>query len=153
MKRIAVIAMLSLAVIVSPSGLRAQEEAQKQGEAPKQEEPKKKMKTRTEVITLEEIEEMAQGAGDALEVVKRLRPKWLSTRNYAASGGGGALAAQEVQVYLDNTRQGGGASLTRISLDLIGEMRYLTGSEASARFGLNHQNGAILVTTRGKVRP
>lgn len=153
MKRTAIMTALALVVGGVSGGLQAQEETKKPEEAKEQEAPKKKMKTRTELITVAEIEEMAQGAGDGLEVVRRLRPKWLSTRNFAASPSGGALNAQDVQVYLDNIHQGGAASLTRINVDLIGEMRYLTGSEASARFGLNHQNGAILVTTRGKLRP
>lgn len=153
MKRIVILTVLALVVGGMASGLQAQEDSKKPEEVKAQDAPKKKMKTRTELITREEVDEMAQGAGDALEVVKRLRPRWLSARNFAATPTGGALSSQEVQVYLDDIRQGGPASLTRINVELIGEMRYMTGSEAAARFGLNHQSGAILITTRGKLRP
>lgn len=154
MSRITVVALLALVAGALPMSAQAQEEAPKKDEAPKQEAAPKKMKTRTEVITRQEVEEMAQGAGDAEQVVKRLRPKWLSPRAYTGSPSAGMLQAQEVQVYLDEIHQGGAAiALRRISVDLIGEMRYLTGSEAGARYGLNNQSGAILVTSRGKVRP
>ena len=76
------------------------------------------------------------------DLISRTRPTWLVKR------AGTAVQGQtNVVVYRDDIRVGGPETLREIRLDIVASVRYLTASEASGRFGLNHQHGAILVTT------
>ena len=75
------------------------------------------------------------------EVVQRERPHWLGNLGPAATQAG-------VVIYHDGTRMGGPEFLRDIYVDNVASVRFLTGPEAASRFGLNHQNGAILVTSR-----
>ena len=77
------------------------------------------------------------------DFVSRTRPQWLTRR------GGTPLQNQlDVAVYRDDIRVGGREALTDLRLEIVIAARYLTASEATNRFGLNHPHGAILVTTR-----
>ena len=77
------------------------------------------------------------------DLINRTRPQWLVRR------AGTSLQNQfDVAVYRDDIRVGGREVLTEIRLDIVVSARYLTASEATNRFGLNHPHGAILVTTR-----
>jgi hypothetical protein len=53
-----------------------------------------------------------------------------------------------VKVYLDGSLLGGTESLRQITTRSISTIRYLNGLEASERWGLDHDLGAIVVTTR-----
>lgn len=77
-----------------------------------------------------------------LDVVQRERPHWLGNM------GPSATQSEAIVVYQDGTRMGGPAFLRDIYVDNVASVRFLTGPEAASRFGLNHQSGAILVTTR-----
>ena len=77
------------------------------------------------------------------EFVSRERPQWLTRQ------GSTPLQVQsDVVVYRDDIRVGGRDALREIRMDIVSSVRYLTASEATGRFGLNHQHGAILVSTR-----
>lgn len=52
-----------------------------------------------------------------------------------------------IQVYFDGHRLGGVDRLRDIPSRLVYTIRHLSGVEASARFGLGHAHGAILVAT------
>jgi hypothetical protein len=72
-----------------------------------------------------------------------VRPQWLTRPR------GTALQNQaDVVVYRDDVRVGGTEALRDIRLDIVLLARYMTAPEATGRFGLNHQHGAILVSTR-----
>lgn len=99
--------------------------------------------TNRNVITAVEIEK--SGASSALEAVQRLRPHFLSTR--------GAQSIQDPNpplpiVYLDGARLGLPNSLAMISAASVATIEYLSSIDASARYGMGHQGGAILVTSR-----
>ncbi len=87
-----------------------------------------------------------RGADQSLtlfDFVNRTRPQWLTRRT------GTALQNQfDVAVYRDDVRVGGREALSDLRVDIVVSARYLTASEATNRFGLNHPHGAILVTTR-----
>jgi hypothetical protein len=51
-------------------------------------------------------------------------------------------------VYLDGVRVGHVEELRRMRVDVIARMEYMSPSDATNRFGTNHDSGAILVTTR-----
>ena len=76
--------------------------------------------------------------------IRRVRPQWLSTRGPTTI----AQAERGIVVYRDGVRVGGLSTLQDIMTDVVESVRYLSGPEASSRYGLDHQNGAILVVTR-----
>lgn len=95
------------------------------------------------VLTMAEID--ASGYTDALTVIQSLRPLWLNNRGITS------LKQQEsVKIYLDGSLMGGPERLAEISSGSIGSMRFLDPMEATNRWGLDHGNGAIMVSTRPK---
>jgi hypothetical protein len=96
-------------------------------------------------------EEIAEShALTAYEAVELTRRRWLVQRNLRAGAtpAMGSTAGEPV-VYLDGVRVGTLDELRRIRADMVQKMEYLTPSDATNRFGTNHDSGAILVTTRG----
>lgn len=69
--------------------------------------------------------------------IEALRTNWLTLRG--PSG--------QVQVYLDGQYLGGVGMLRTIPVSNVESIRHLNGIEAAARYGLNHDQGAILVST------
>ena len=53
-------------------------------------------------------------------------------------------------VYVDGTRRGGPEELRVLRADQIAEMRFMSALDATTRYGLNHDGGAILVSTLGR---
>lgn len=78
----------------------------------------------------------------AAEAVSALRPLWLAKRGPEG----------EVQVYIDDVHVGTVDMLRAVRVSSIAVIKHLDGIQASARYGLNHDQGAILITTRGAQR-
>lgn len=95
------------------------------------------------VILADEIAEV--GAVTAYEIVERARPQWLNARS---SGSPSNPSGAEPVVYVDGVRAGDPGELRRMRPDVVVRMEYLRPSDATNRYGTNHQGGAILVTTR-----
>lgn len=93
-----------------------------------------------DVLTREMIIESR--ATNAYDVVATLRSNWLRTRGVDSFSTPG-----EVLVYYNDTRLGGVEMLRGISLNEIGYIQYFDGTEASARWGLDHGHGVIYVGT------
>ena len=75
---------------------------------------------------------------DAYQAIQRLRPTWLRQRG-----------SQLPNVYVDGARRTGGLDeLASLRVSDIEEMRYLSGNDATTRFGTGNDGGAIMVTTR-----
>jgi hypothetical protein len=98
-------------------------------------------------LTADEIAEVS--ALTAYEAIELARPRWLVPRTLRAgatpsmgSDRGGPV------VYLDGVRVGGLGELRRVRADAVATMEYLSPSDATNRFGTNHDSGAIVVTTR-----
>lgn len=89
------------------------------------------------VITAEEIQTV--DASTAMDLVRRLRPSWLQFR--------GARVGYPV-VYLDGGRLGELSMLAQIQTEGVAEIRYLSASDATQRFGTGHSAGVILVTSK-----
>ena len=79
----------------------------------------------------------------ANEVVRAIRPNWLNIR-----GAGSFGTDVPIQVYLDNARMGGTDALSEISATIISYIEWYDGNRASSRWGLDHGNGAIYISTR-----
>ena len=89
--------------------------------------------------------ELQTEAGRTLyDHIRRVRPQWLEVRAPTALAGG----SMGLVVYRDNVQIGGVETLRDMVTDIVASVRFLTGPEAQSRFGLDHQYGAILVTTR-----
>ena len=93
-----------------------------------------------DLITREQIRE--HRFANAFEAVESLRANWLITR-----GTDSFSAPSEVRVYLDNTRLGGIASLRSIDPTTIAYIRHFDGISATARWGIDHGQGVIYVST------
>ena len=91
------------------------------------------------VITAEEITTI--DVQNALQAVQRLRPNFLQTRGNVSITQG----KQEIVVYIDQTRMGGPSALAQIPITEVREIQYLSGTDATQRFGTGHGSGAIIV--------
>lgn len=87
------------------------------------------------VLTSEDLQGVANL--DAYQAVSRLRSPWLRGR-----GG------QEVSVYVNGVRRAGTEDLRMLDTADVEEIRFLSATEATTRFGTDNVGGAILVTTR-----
>jgi hypothetical protein len=122
--------VLLLAVVLAvPAGLCAQDST------------KPKIKRSPDLITLEEIQAFAPNAQTAYDIVKQLRSLWLQQRGPSSL----TLTAHEVQVYVDGVNRGGPSALTEIRGSAVRELQRLRPSDATQRYGVDHENGAILV--------
>lgn len=80
---------------------------------------------------------------NALQAVQRLRPNFLQTRGGATSSL--TQGAQDVVVYVDQTRMGGPSTLAQIPITDVKEIQYLSPTDATQRYGTGHGAGAIVV--------
>lgn len=89
------------------------------------------------LITADELSGLP--VSTAYEAVRRLRPAWLQPR------GRSPLPV----VYRDNARWGSDpSSLENIQIDIVREMRFMSASDATTRYGTGFAGGVILVVTR-----
>ena len=95
------------------------------------------------LITAEEI--ASSNASTAYDAVERLRPTFLRTRGAQSLQNPTPVAPL---VYLDGMRYGPVAALAQIPALGIVSIQYLTALDASQRFGLGNEGGAILVSTK-----
>jgi hypothetical protein len=81
----------------------------------------------------------------AYETIQRLRPEWLRSRGQTS------LTRRDsgvVAVYMDGMRYGDRESLRTVRVADVREIRYLTGPEATHRFGTGVSGGVIHVLTK-----
>lgn len=97
------------------------------------------------LITPEELQ--ASRYTTAFQVVQSLRPQWLRLRGPTSLGQG-----ESVKVYLDGSLLGGPEQLQQITTRSISSIRFLDGNEATQRWGLDHGQGALVVSTRREPR-
>jgi hypothetical protein len=95
------------------------------------------------LITNDELQ--VRGFNDAFTAIQLLRPNWLRTRGPSSITGPGA----SLKVYVDGTLLGGADHLRQIQVRYISSIRYLDGLEATQRWGMDHGEGAIMISTRG----
>ena len=95
------------------------------------------------VISAEEI--AAEPTTSAAELVERLRPAWLRSRGPTSIRSGNPSLPI---VYIDEVRTGGLDTLYRISTQIIREVRFINGRDATTKYGLDHGGGVIMIATR-----
>jgi hypothetical protein len=96
-------------------------------------------------LASEEMEKA--GYPDLFATVQSLRPHWLQRR-----GSTSLRPGLQIRVYLDGALYGGPETLRQITTRSVSSIQYLDGLQASARWGLDHDLGAIVVSTRKDVR-
>ena|SRR5215217_4597805 len=100
---------------------------------------------RRDVITAEEIQATKRPGGTAWDVVSSIRPQFLNSRgptSFRSSVSAGPI------VYLDGARYGEVESLKTINADLVQRIEFMSGPNATTRYGTDHAAGAILILTR-----
>ncbi len=96
------------------------------------------------VLTAEILSDTQES--DLYGAVQRLRPQWLRARGAARLSGGNLTVA----VYVNDVRRGEVGFLRTIQLEAVQRVQFLTGTEATTRWGTGVAGGVILVTlTRG----
>ena len=93
------------------------------------------------VISREQI--VAGQYRNAFDAVQAMHSPWLVTR-----GTDSFANPQQIWVYLNETRMGGVEILREITTPGIAYIRHYDGIAASARWGLDHGQGVIMVVTR-----
>jgi hypothetical protein len=81
---------------------------------------------------------------NAYTIVQRYRPRWLSPRTQ------GTITNPEPsfpQVYVDEVRFGPIDTLYRIDGTQIERIEFMSGLDATTRYGVGHDGGAIMVWT------
>ena len=81
---------------------------------------------------------------NAYTIVQRFRPRWLSPRTQ------GTISNPEPsfpQVYVDEVRFGPIDTLYRIDGTQIERIDYMSGLDATTRYGVGHDGGVIMVWT------
>jgi outer membrane receptor protein involved in Fe transport len=88
-------------------------------------------------ITQEEIQELPSGT--ARDAVERLRPSWLRSR-----GGVGGNPGYP-RVFVDGRDFGTMDTLNGFHLDSVAEIEFMSGRDATTRYGTGYPGGIILV--------
>jgi hypothetical protein len=91
------------------------------------------------MIVAEELRDVPHG--NLFDVVSAMRPEWLRTSGTSVSGGGAIV------VYVDGSRVGPPIALRQVPTSQARRLTYYSPTEAQARFGVGHSNGAIQVET------
>ena len=99
-------------------------------------------RSRGNLITAEEIRQRAQYS-NLYDVIDHLRPRWLRTQGPDTMTG----TPTSVQVHMDGNRLGGVDVLRSLAPTGVTSIQWLPPIDASARFGLDHSQGAIIIST------
>lgn len=94
-------------------------------------------------ITRAEVEASTQT--DAYRLIYKARPGWLRARSPVGIGVNGVAP---IQAFVDGMPVGPAEYLKQVPISVVESVVFLNGMEATQRFGTDHGNGAILVTTR-----
>jgi hypothetical protein len=77
------------------------------------------------------------------DAIEALHPPWLTPR-----GPDSFVSPSEVLVYLDNVKLGGVSNLRNVDIHVIRYIRHFDGVAATARWGVGHGAGVILISTQ-----
>lgn len=111
----------------------------------------KKPRASRNLITREEVEKSVEkGALNAYEVVQQLRRTWFRVRtDLTATTGANTYAPNRPMIFMDMQPMGDDPELLRgVKLDLIKEIRFLSGPDATTLFGTGYPHGVIQLVTQ-----
>lgn len=94
-----------------------------------------------------EIEAAGADLLNAYDLVSRLRPSMMRMRNQT----GGSTSSGDVMgpvAYVDEIRLGNADLLRTVMRATVREIRFLSATDATTRWGTGHSNGVILVLTK-----
>ena len=97
--------------------------------------------TRSDLIVLSEVN--AGSFTNMFDLVQAMRPNWLRARSPNSFQSPGY-----VQVYLDDVRLGGVENMRTLAVQGVQYVRWYDPISASSRWGLNHEQGAIVISMR-----
>ena len=100
---------------------------------------------RSNVISQEEI--VSSAATTAYEAVRQLRSQWLQARGPDLITVGGRTSAR---VAVDNVIRGGHDELTMFDVNDVWEIRFISASDATTRWGAGVSGGIIEVITKAR---
>ncbi len=105
-----------------------------------------KPKSSSTLITQEEIERARPSVGNAFDVVRLLRPRWLGrAREMVLMPQPGSDARMaEIHVYMDERDKGDIEFLKTIPAELIYSLKYMSMTEVGARFGPSSGPGIVV---------
>jgi hypothetical protein len=129
--------LLALALLVVPAASHAQS----------------KPRSDRNHITKEELEQAPAGVNTAHDLVRIMRPNWLSgSRGRTATSGadGNSGGATEIVLYIDEVRQQSLEDLRTVRAANVVDMRFLEQNRAIQMRGPGHELGVIEVTTTAK---
>lgn len=99
-------------------------------------------RTRADLITQEELQRTQHT--NLYDAVQTLRSRWLNSR-----GPDTLIGRQgEIQVHMDGTRLGGVSVLRSLPTVGVAYVQWFDPVSAAARWGLDHGNGAIYISSR-----
>ena len=108
-----------------------------------------RFRRRSDVIVEREL--AMSDAINLQDAIQQLRPRFLQRRGDSSLN---RVEGTMVVVYIDDARAGTPDILRSIHPTEVREVQYLDGPSASARYGLNHGGGAVLVyRKRGGSQP
>ncbi len=93
------------------------------------------------LLTAEDLQ--GQSERNLHDFLARRRPNWLRPQ-----GANLATGTTPVVVYMNNVRMGGVEVLADLPLEEVEQVRFVDGTDAATRYGLNTDGGVIEVTTR-----
>ena len=105
-----------------------------------------KPKSSSTLITQDEIERARPSVGNAFDVVRLLRPRWLGrAREMVLMPQPGSDARMaEIHVYMDERDKGDIEFLRTIPAELIYSLKYMSMTEVGARFGPSSGPGIVV---------
>lgn len=100
-----------------------------------------------DVITESEISSRANEASNALQIVQKLRPQMLRGRGRLSPNDTNGEASMP-RVFVDDVSYGTVDNLANITASQIREIRFMSATDATTKWGTGYMGGAILVTTK-----
>ncbi len=98
-----------------------------------------------DLITLDQIQ--TSSAPNAYELVRQVRPQWLRGRGTTSFQSGDVPLPI---IYLGEIRHGELESLRVFELTSLQELRYISATAATTRYGSGHSGGIIRVTLKNE---
>lgn len=108
--------------------------------------PQGKARSSADLISRDEIQKGHWQ--NAYELIQELRPRWLRAHGADSIHG----EAPDVQVRVDDNLLGGVSTLRGVSTNEISSIQFVDPVTAAARWGGDHANGAILISTHPPTR-